>query len=96
MSEQPNATQEAVRDEREYAWLSDVECAMLACIAERGAVTPAEISSRLDISEGEATALLTKLARENRIRVRQIEVGGDYKITVNLRPIKAQGQALTS
>lgn len=89
MSEQPNATQEAVRDEREHAWLSDVERAMLACIAERGAVTPTEISSSLDISEGEATALLTNLARQNRIRVRQTEVGGDYKITVNLRPIKS-------
>lgn len=88
MNEQRSATEEAVRTDSGQVWRVDLERAMLACIVERGAVTPAEISSNLDIAEGEVTAVLFKLAREGQIRVRQVEVGGDYKITVNLRPIR--------
>jgi hypothetical protein len=51
-------------------WAVDHE--ILECLAGQGAMTPAEISRRLGLSEGEATSLLAMLAREGKVRICQV------------------------
>lgn len=50
----------------------EVDREILACLAGQGAMTPAEISRQLGLSEGEATSLLAMLAREGRVRICQV------------------------
>ncbi len=55
-------------------WAVDRE--ILECLAGRGAMTPAELSRELGLSEGEATSLLAMLAREGRVRICQVTLAG--------------------
>ena len=51
-------------------WAVDDE--ILSCLTDGTTMTPAEISIRLGLSEGEATSLLAMLAREGKIRICQV------------------------
>jgi len=50
----------------------EVDREILECLAGHGAMTLAEISRQLGLSEGEATSLLAMLAREGRVRICQV------------------------
>jgi hypothetical protein len=65
---------------------TDLEHGVFRCLGDHGPLTPAEIGAILEISEGEAEAFLGLLARAGKVRIRQVEVGGDYKIAVVTRP----------
>ena len=48
----------------------------LECLAGHEAMTLAEISRRLGLSEGETMSLLAMLAGEGKVRIRQVALGG--------------------
>lgn len=52
----------------------EVDREILECLASHGAMTPAELSRRLGLSEGEATSLVAMLAREGRVRICQVSL----------------------
>ncbi len=54
----------------------EVDRDILECLAGHGAMTVAEISRQLRLSEGEATSLLAMLAREGRVRICQVMLAG--------------------
>ena len=54
-------------------WWTETDAAVLACLQDAGAMSPAELADRLGIPEGEATAFLCMLAREGKIRIRLVE-----------------------
>jgi IclR helix-turn-helix domain len=53
-------------------WTVDRE--ILDCLARYPTMTLTELSRQLHLSEGEATSLLAELAREGRIRIREISL----------------------
>jgi DNA-binding Lrp family transcriptional regulator len=55
-------------------WAVDQE--ILECLAGHGAMTLAEISRRLGLSEGETMSLLAMLAGEGKVRICQVALGG--------------------
>jgi DNA-binding IclR family transcriptional regulator len=55
-------------------WWTVVDAEILDCLKCHGAMTPSEISRELGISEGEATVLLTMLAREGRVRIERVQL----------------------
>ena len=57
-------------------WWGATDGEILQCVREHGAVTMGELCQELGLSEGTATAFLSMLAREGRVRIRQIEIAG--------------------
>lgn len=55
-------------------WWGTTDGEILACLRERGPVSVSEICEELGFSEGAATAFLAMLAREGRVRIRQVEL----------------------
>jgi predicted ArsR family transcriptional regulator len=55
-------------------WWGATDEEILSYLRERGAVTLAELCEELGFSEGAATAFLAMLAREGRVRIRQVEL----------------------
>jgi DNA-binding CsgD family transcriptional regulator len=51
----------------------EIDNELLACLAARGSMSPAEIGRRLGVSEDAVVSLLTMLAREGRVRIRAVE-----------------------
>jgi DNA-binding MarR family transcriptional regulator len=54
-------------------WWSELDAAVLACLRERGGMSPGEIGRRLSISEAAAVSVLGMLAREGRVRIARVE-----------------------
>jgi DNA-binding MarR family transcriptional regulator len=54
-------------------WWSELDAAVLACLSERGGMSPGEIGRRLSISEAAAVSVLGMLAREGRVRIARVE-----------------------
>ena len=50
-------------------WWSETEQAIVACLANAGPMSPEDLARRVGISEGETTAFLCMLARENKISI---------------------------
>jgi predicted ArsR family transcriptional regulator len=55
-------------------WWGATDEEILSYLRERGAVTLGELCEELGFSEGAATAFLAMLAREGRVRIRQVEL----------------------
>jgi hypothetical protein len=55
-------------------WWGAIDGEILECLRGHGAVTLGDICEELGLSEGEATAFLTMLAREGRVRICQVEL----------------------
>lgn len=55
-------------------WWGAIDDEILGCLADRGVMSPGELCERVGVSEGEMTAFLGMLAREGRIRIRQVEL----------------------
>lgn len=50
-------------------WWVEIDEAVLACLAEGGSMTPAEIAQRLALPEETVVSLVGMLAREGRARI---------------------------
>jgi hypothetical protein len=50
-------------------WWGPVEDETLRCLAEQGPMTPADLGTRLGISEDGAASLVSQLVREGRARI---------------------------
>jgi DNA-binding Lrp family transcriptional regulator len=57
----------------ENMW-NEVDGTIIDCLRKGGPMSPAELGRRTGMSEGEATALLTMLIREGRVRVHLVDV----------------------
>lgn len=62
------------RDPRRYqkgmeSWWTELDDAILACLAEEGPLAPAEIGRRLGLSEGAVVSLVNLLAQEGKVRI---------------------------
>jgi predicted ArsR family transcriptional regulator len=55
-------------------WWGATDEEILSYLRERGAVTLAQLCEELGFSESAATAFLAMLAREGRVRIRQVEL----------------------
>lgn len=56
------------------AWWAEIEGEILHCLEIHGAMSPLELGRWLGISEGEATAFVSMLAREGKLRIREVEL----------------------
>jgi len=54
---------------------AETDGAILQCLRERGAMSPAELAHRLGISPGESATLVGLLAAQGKIRIRLVELG---------------------
>jgi hypothetical protein len=54
-------------------WWRELDRAVLGCLSEHGAMSPAELARQLGVSESAATSLLCLLAQEGRVRIRLVE-----------------------
>lgn len=55
-------------------WWSATDGELLDCVREHGTVTMSDLCQELGLSEGAATAFLSMLAREGRVRITRIEI----------------------
>lgn len=55
-------------------WWSATDGEILDCLKDHGAVSLGEVCEKLGLSEGTATAFLAMLAREGKVRIRQVEL----------------------
>jgi DNA-binding Lrp family transcriptional regulator len=55
-------------------WWQETDTAILECLQNHGAMSPAALGRHLGISEGEATAFLAMLVREGKISIRLVEL----------------------
>lgn len=55
-------------------WWAEIDGEVLRCLADHGAMSPVELGRRLGISEGEASAFVSMLVREGKLRIRQVEL----------------------
>jgi hypothetical protein len=53
-------------------WWAETDEAILQCLRERGAMSPADLACRVGISPGESNALLCMLAAEGKVKVRLV------------------------
>jgi predicted ArsR family transcriptional regulator len=53
-------------------WWSETEHAIVECLGSNGPMSPEDLAQRLCISEGEATAFLCMLAREEKVLIRLV------------------------
>lgn len=60
------------QNDPEEWWAVDRE--ILQCLAQHPAMTVTDIARQLHLSEGEATSLLAELAREGRVRIREVSL----------------------
>jgi hypothetical protein len=74
------------------SWWSDLDSALLRCVAE-GAMDPAAIGRRLGIPTDAATSLLMLLAQEGKVRIRL--VGGPSEDVVRSFRCPFRGQQVT-
>ncbi len=51
----------------------EIDDELLACLAARGSMTPAEIGRRMALSEDAVVSLLAMLAREGKVRIGVVE-----------------------
>lgn len=56
------------------SWWTEIDDAVLGCLAEAGEMAPAEIGRRLGLSEGAATSLLRMLVEDGRVRIARVEL----------------------
>jgi hypothetical protein len=54
-------------------WWADLDAAVLGCLAERGAMAPADLARSLGMSESGMVSLLWLLASQGRVRVCLVE-----------------------
>ena len=54
-------------------WWADLHGEILDCLAESGALAPAEVGRRLGMSEAAVTSCLAMLAQERRVRICLVE-----------------------
>ena len=53
-------------------WWSETEHAIVECLRREGPMSPEGLAQRLGISEGETTAFLCMLAREEKLSIRLV------------------------
>jgi DNA-binding Lrp family transcriptional regulator len=58
-------------------WWSETDSEILGCLARSGPMAPGEIGAQVGLSEGEAITFLTRLAREGKVRIALVELGGE-------------------
>jgi hypothetical protein len=54
-------------------WWADLNAEILDCLAEGGAMAPADVGRRLGMSEGAAVSCLSMLAQEGKVRICLVE-----------------------
>ena len=54
-------------------WWGSIDDAILDCLKDHGSVTVEQVARELGLSDGATTAFLAMLAREGRVRIRQVE-----------------------
>jgi len=55
-------------------WWSETEHAIAECLESGGPMSPEDLAQRVGISEGETTAFLCMLAREQKISIRLVDL----------------------
>ena len=55
-------------------WWAETDHDIVECLRARGPMSPEELSCRIGLSVGEITAFLAMLVREERIRIRLVEL----------------------
>jgi hypothetical protein len=58
-------------------WWSDLDQAVLHCLARHGGMSAADLGSRLGMDEPAATSVLSMLAREGRLMLARVELMRD-------------------
>ncbi len=58
-------------------WWSEIDGAILACLAERRTLSAAEISAKLGIPETSVCSILAMLAQEGKVRISSVESTAD-------------------
>jgi hypothetical protein len=58
-------------------WWSETDGEILGCLARSGPMAPREIGAQAGLSEGETFTFLTRLAREGKVRIALVELGGE-------------------
>ncbi len=68
-------------------WWSETDHAILECLRTTGPMGPEELSHRIGLSLGEVTAFLAMLVRENRVRIRSVELTSEEGSRLSRQPI---------
>jgi hypothetical protein len=55
-------------------WWAETDNAILQCLRERGAMSPADLARRLGISPGESTTFVCLLAAQGKVKVSLVEL----------------------
>ena len=70
-ADDPSAVDAAVAAE---GWWAGLDRDVLACLASRGAASPADIAARLGISERAVCSVVSMLVCEGKIRISRVEL----------------------
>ena len=55
-------------------WWNETDDAIVECLRTTGPMSPEELSRRVGLSVGDVTAFLAMLVREERVRIRAVEL----------------------
>ena len=66
-------------------WWSETDDAIVECLRASGPMSPEDLARRVGLSVGETGAFLAMLMREDRVRVRIVEVGSSCDATRSAR-----------
>jgi DNA-binding Lrp family transcriptional regulator len=55
-------------------WWSETDGAIVECLRATGPMSPEELARRIGLSVGEISAFLAMLVREDRVRIRTVEL----------------------
>jgi hypothetical protein len=60
-------------------WWAETDDAIVQCLRERGAMSPADLAQRLGITPGESTAFVCLLAAQGKVKLRLVEASEDVR-----------------
>jgi DNA-binding Lrp family transcriptional regulator len=68
-------------------WWSETDRAIVECLRASGPMSPEALAARIGLSVGEVGAFLAMLARENRVRMRIVELTPEEESRQTRRPM---------
>ena len=70
-------------------WWSETDDAIVECLRAAGPMSPEDLAGRLGLSVGETSAFLVMLMREERVRIRIVDLTSEEEARLGCRQISA-------
>ena len=66
-------------------WWSETDDAIIECLRDTGPMSPEDLARRIGLSLGETSAFLAMLVREDRVRIRIVELTAEEESRMTRR-----------